>query len=147
MGRRKSSPSNNSAEAARIAAEASRKAAEAAERAAREREERARREFKESLARVNKYTGQTAEQFVEGAKGELATTLGGMTSKYEQQLRDFKPDVSEGIERLKGTAVEAQQLTNLNPESEFQKYLSGIEGKVRKSTAGGQNLGFRTSDL
>jgi len=146
MGRKKSSGGDSGA-AARAAAEASRKAAEAAERAAREREERARQEFQQSLARVKSYTGQTAQQFVEGAKGELATTLGDMTSKYEKQLAAFDPDVSKGISRLQQTAVQAQQLTNLNPQSEFQKYLSGIEGKVRKSTAGGQNLGFQTSDL
>ena len=146
MGRKKSSGGDSGAAAA-AAAEASRKAAEAAERAAREREERARQEFQQSLARVKNYTGQTAQQFVEGSKAELATTLGDMTSKYEKQLAAFDPDVSKGISRLQQTAVQAQQLTNLNPQSEFQKYLSGIEGKVRKSTAGGQNLGFQTSDL
>lgn len=145
MGRRQQS--QDSGAAAREAAKASRQAAEAAERAAREREDRARQEFQQSLARVKNYTGQTAQQFVEGSKAELATTLGGMTSKYEKQLAAFDPDVSKGISRLQQTAVQAQQLTNLNPQSEFQKYLSGIEGKVRKSTAGGQNLGFQTSDL
>ena len=94
MGRKKSSGGDSGA-AARAAAEASRKAAEAAERAAREREERARQEFQQSLARVKNYTGQTAQQFVEGAKGELATTLGDMTSKYEKQLGPLKEMIGD----------------------------------------------------
>lgn len=146
MGRKSAPSAPDTGAAARAAAEASRQAAEAAERAAREREERARQEFQASLGRVKNFTGMTAPEYVKESKKYFTDVVSDQVGKYEKQLTQYDPNVDKQVARLKTRITEAKAQTNLQ-DPQFVKYVQGIEGMVRKSKAGEQNLGFSTSDL
>ena len=146
MGRKSAPSAPDTGAAARAAAEASRQAAEAAERAAREREDRARQEFQASLGRVKNFTGMTAPEYIKESKQYFTDVVSDQVGKYEQQLAQYDPNVDKQVARLKGRITEAKAQTNLQ-DPNFQAYVQGIEGMVRKSKAREQNLGFSTSDL
>lgn len=144
MGRKQSAP--DTAGAARAAAEASQRAAEAAERAAREREDRARQEFQESLGRVKNFTGMDAPTYVKEAKQYFTDVAGGQVQKYESQLKAYDPNVTKQVRRLERNIKTAERQTNLQ-NKQFMRYATNVQKYLRKSEAGGQNLGFGTSEL
>jgi len=110
-------------------ANAQRQATDAANQAAQEAYGRAQ----ESIANIKGLTGITAPGAIEEYKKMFSTVIRGLTTKYETQLDEFKPDLTPQYETYVNRLKDLRGLSNLN-DPNFMAYATGkVPGQYLKA--------------